>query len=82
MIPEPIAPDHIAPNPGAIKLRAIGTIIGAAFFKTLPTLLTTLLTDLNNFLKKNSGNPVVGFKLFLDSPTTYRSGSSTPSSLR
>jgi len=51
--------------------NAIGKMIGAAFFKAFPTPLAILLTDLINFLKKNSGSPVVGFTLFLTSPTTY-----------
>ena len=47
---------------GSKKGATIGSAIGAIF-------LTTLLTDLNNFLRKNSGCPVTGFMLFSSLPT-------------
>ena len=57
--------------PGAIILPTIGTITGATF-------LNTFLIDLNAFLKKNSGCPVIGFIEFNPLPTTYLSGSLIP----
>ena len=95
-MPDPRAAPYIAPS--GVNERAIGRTIGATFLITFATFLTVFftplaileaafLTPLNTFfiaLKglKNSGIPVSGLIEFAPEPTTYRSGSSIPSSRR
>ena len=52
-IPEPIAAPKIGPN--GVIANAMGKIIGTAFLITLTTFLTSFLTPLKSFLRKNSG---------------------------
>ena len=92
-IPAPKAPAYIMLNPSPAGPKTKGKTKGAAFLTTLVTFLRALLTPLtsldpafftplNIFFRKNSGIPVSGLIEFTPEPTTYRSGSSTPSSRR
>ena len=92
-IPAPKAPAYIMFKPSPAGPKTKGKTIGAAFLTTFATFLTTFLTPLTTletaflaflkiFLKKNSGIPVSGLIEFTPEPTTYRSGSSIPSSRR
>ena len=79
-MPDPKAAPYIGPK--GVIAKAMGKTIGATFFKALPTPfsalftpfatpLTAFFTPLNKPFRKNSGNPVSGFNLFLLVPTSY-----------